>query len=130
MDCLWTPKINVRRLLVTNSNKNNGTSRSQFLGVSKRILFGLFFFGICTIFCCMDLGYQTVRNGAFTDTTLAFFGIFLLNIVLWIGINFQLHQKTNNTIRRGMFEELMDESSDILVCVLITPLYWCSVKLR
>ena len=29
-----------------------------------------------------------------------------------------------------MFEELMDASIDILVCVLIAPLYWCSAKLR
>ena len=28
-----------------------------------------------------------------------------------------------------MFKELMDASGDILVCVLIAPLYWCSAKL-
>jgi hypothetical protein len=101
----------------------------SFSRFQSNILFGLFFFGT-TIFFCMDLGYTKVRNGAFGDKTLAFFGIYLLNIVLWIGINFQLQEKTYHMIRRGMFEELMEASSDILVCVLIAPLYWCSAKLR
>lgn len=106
----------------------------SFSRFQSNILFDLFFFGTTifgtTIFFCMDLVDQTVRKGALSDMTLAFFGIFLLNIVLWIGINFQLQQKTNNITRIGKFEELMDVSSDILVCVLIAPLYWCSAKLR
>ena len=105
---------------------NDGLSFNRF---QSNILYSLFCLGT-TIFFGMDLGYQIVRNGSFTNTTLLFFGLFLLNIILWVDFNFKLHQQNQSNRGRGIFDELMDSSSDLLVCVLIAPLYWVSAKVR
>ena len=101
----------------------------NFSRFQSNILYGLYCFGTA-IFFCMDLGYQLVRNGEFSNTSLMFFGIFLLNIVLWVDFNFKVHQQRQPSRGGGIFEELMDVSSDLLVCVIIAPFYWLSGKIR
>ena len=101
----------------------------RFSRVQSNILYGLFFFGTTIIFC-MDVGYQIARKNEFNNITLTFFGIFLLNIVLWITVNFELHQKIKTNEKKGNFEELMDASSDSLFCLVVAPLYWCSARIR
>ena len=116
--------LNFLPQLQPNLEQDQSFSRSQ-----SNILYILYLFGTTIIFC-MDLAYQIVKAGVFTTSGLAFFSLFLCNIVLWMDFNFQLYQQTKPHTRDGMFEKLMDGSSEILVCVLIAPLYWCSAKLR
>ena len=101
----------------------------RFSRYQSNILYSLYLFGTTIIFC-MDLAYQIVKAGVFTTSGLAFFSLFLCNIVLWMDFNFQLYQQTKPNTKEGMFEKLMDGSSEFLVCVLIAPLYLCSAKLR
>ena len=102
---------------------------SNFSRFQSNLLYALFFLG-SLIFFCMDLGYQRVRNGAFTNTTLFFFGCFLMNIILWMDFNFQLLKKQKSKKAEGIFMKLLDDSTDLLVCALIAPLFWISSRGR
>ena len=114
----------VPSLIQTNEGQDPSFSIFQ-----SNIMYSFYFFGTTVIFC-LDLGFQMLKNGAFTNSSLVFFGLFLCNMILWIDFNLKLKQQTKMNNGRGIFEDLMDNSSDILMCVLIAPLYWCSAKVR
>ena len=112
-------------------NKPNAwTNEPNFSLLQSNILYLMFFLGS---FLCLgaDMIVQKGKNGFISNNTQFFISILLLNIILWVDFNFKVFRKTRTESRSNSFcEELFQDSTNIMFCVIIAPVMWMTQGIR
>ena len=112
-------------------NKTNAwTNEPNFSLLQSNILYLMFFLGS---FLCLgaDMIVQKARNGFISNNTQFFLSILLLNIILWIDFNFKVFRKARTAGRSySICEELFQDSTNIMICVIIAPAMWMTKGIR
>jgi hypothetical protein len=106
------------------------TDEPNFSLLHSNILYLLFFVGTFTMLLA-DMVLQSAKNKFIRNDTKMFFSFFVANVLLWIDFNFKAFTKSNPDIKRCFpYEELFLDSTNILLCIIITPFILLSRGIR
>jgi hypothetical protein len=115
----------------TDVNKTNAwTNEPNFSLLQSNILYLMFFLGS---FLClgMNMIVQKAKNGSISNNTQFFISILLLNVILWVDFNFKVFRKARTAgIRCSFCEELFQDSTNSMFCVIIAPVMWITQGIR